>query len=226
MTEVVPLAGRLAILVAVLLVILPPLSYAYDNGDFQVWHTQDQEWEIGKGTTLTQEEEWKYGNGASELFAQHYEWGVVWGFDKRLDLGIAYRQAYDRDGDEWLAENRPYATATMKHDLWKFKFVGRNRLEYRHFDYDRDDLIRYRHRSMLKLPLEFRGLKITPHTSNEIFISSNGTGFNQDRVYFGLEIDPERHFNFDIYYMLQYLKLCEGKWSRANVLGLKLRLSF
>jgi hypothetical protein len=202
------------------------LAYAYDNGDFQIWHTQEQEWEIGKGTTLTQEEEWKYGNGASELFSQHYEWGAIWGFDKRLDLGITYRQAYEREGDEWLAENRPYVTATLKHDLWKFRFVGRNRIEYRHFDYDRDDFIRYRHRSMLKLPLEFRGLKITPHASNEFFISSNGTGFNQDRVYFGVEIDPEKHFNFDVYYMLQYLKIEKDKWWYANVLGFKLKVAF
>ncbi|HPM42275.1 MAG TPA: DUF2490 domain-containing protein [Candidatus Omnitrophota bacterium] len=203
-----------------------PSSHAYDNGDFQIWNTQGQEWEIGKGTTLTQEEEWKYGDVASELFSQHYEWGVIWGFDNRLDLGITYRQVYEKDGDDWLSENRPYATATLKHDLWKFKFVGRNRIEYRHFDYDREDFIRYRHRSMLKLPIDFKGIKITPHISNEIFIVSNGDGFSQDRAYIGLEFDPERHFNFDIYYMAQYLKRSEDKWSYVNVLGFKLRVSF
>ncbi len=200
-------------------------AYAYDNGDFQIWHTENQELGIGKGTKLTQEEEWRFGEDASEFYYQHYDWGVVYGFDKRLDIGLNYRQVYEKYKHKWREENRPHMNATVKLDLWKFKLEDRNRLEYRHFRY-RDDFIRYRNKLTLKLPFAVKDVKIAPYVSDEIFISSNGTGFNRNRLYSGIEFGLNKYLKADIYYMMEVNRIKGDKWSEANILGTKLKISF
>lgn len=200
-------------------------GYAYDNGDFQIWHTENQEVAIAKGAKLTQEEEWRFGEDASEFYYQHYEWGVVYGFDKRLDIGFNYRQVYEKYKQKWREENRPHVNATVKLDIWKFKFEDRNRLEYRHFRY-KDDFIRYRNKFALKYPLDFKKIKITPYLSDEIFISSNATGFNENRFYAGTEFGLTKYVKFDIYYLLKDNRIKADKWSSINVWGTKLKISF
>lgn len=200
-------------------------AYAYDNGDFQMWHTENQDIGIGKGTKITQEEEWRWGGNAAELYYQHYDWGVVYGFDKLLDIGLNYRQVFDKSKTKWLEENRPHINATVKLDIWKFKLEDRNRLEYRHFKY-KDDFIRYRNKLTLKYPFEFRKIKISPYLSDEIFIASNGTGFNRNRLYSGIEFGLNKYLKADIYYMLEDSRGKGDKWSCANILGTKVKIAF
>jgi len=200
-------------------------AYAYDNGDFQMWHTENQDLKIGKDTKFTMEEEWRWGGDASELYYQHYDWGVVYGFDKRLDIGLNYRQVYEKDKKKWKEENRPHVNATVKLDLWKFKFEDRNRLEYRHFRY-KDDFIRYRNRVMLKYPFDFKTIKIAPYISDEMFIASNATGFNENRFYSGLEFGLTKYVKADIYYLMRCQRKIGDKWSEMNVLGTKLKIAF
>lgn len=200
-------------------------AHAYDNGDFQIWHTEAQEVKIHKGAKFTMEEEWRFGEDASELYYQHYDWGFVFGFDKMLDIGLNYRQVCDKYKHKWREENRPHINATLKLDIWKFKFEDRNRLEYRHFRY-RADFIRYRNKSMLKFPITFKGIKISPYTSDEIFISSNGTGFSENRFYSGAEFELTKYVRADIYYLLKSGRISDDKWSNANVLGTKIKIAF
>lgn len=217
-----------AVRLVVLVLFLAAVSfkaYAYENGDFQIWHTENQEVEIGKATKLTQEEEWRFGENASEFYYQHYDWGVVYGFDKRLDIGFNYRQVYEKYKQKWREENRPHVNATVKLDLWKFKFEDRNRLEYRHFRY-KDDFIRYRNKFTLKYPIDFKKIKITPYVSDEVFIASNATGFNENRFYAGTEFTLTKNLKVDLYYLLKDNRIKDEKWSCANVLGTKLKIIF
>ena len=200
-------------------------AFAYENGDFQIWHTEGQELKIGKGTKLTMEEEWRFGEDASEFYYQHYEWGVVYGFDKRLDLGFNYRQVFDKIKKKWMEENRPHINATLKLDLWKFKFEDRNRIEFRHFRY-RNDFIRYRNKAMLKYPFEFKTIKIAPYLSDEIFISSNGTGFNENRFYAGTEFTLTKYVKADIFYLLKESRVKGSKWAWINAFGTKVKIAF
>jgi len=199
-------------------------AYAYDRGDFQIWHTENQEVGIGKGTKVTQEEEWRFGENASEFYRQHYDWGVVYGFDKRLDIGFNYRQVYEKIKRKWMEENRPHVNATVKLDIWKLKFEDRNRLEYRHFRH-KDDFIRYRNKFTLKYPFDFKTIKVAPYTSDEIFVASNGTGFNENRFYAGIEFGLTKYAKCDVYYMLKENKVKDDKWAFANVLGMKMKIA-
>ena len=199
--------------------------YAYDNGDFQIWNTDDQDVKIGNATKLTLEEEFRYGNTASELFYQHYDWGFAWAFDKRFELALGYRLVLEKYNHKWLETDEPYTILTWRQDIWKFKFDDRNRIEYRHFRFAPDQA-RYRNRFTLKYPFDFRSIRIAPYISDEIFVSSNGTGFNQNRFQSGIELELTKYVKFDISYMLQSLRSKGDKWYEANALWLKNKIAF
>lgn len=200
-------------------------AYAYDNGDFQIWNTDVQEVKIAKGTKFAMEQEFRFGKNAGELYYQHYDWGFIFGFDKRLDIGLGYRLVLDKFRNKWREEDMPNANATLKFDLWKFKFDDRNRIEYRHFRF-KDDSVRYRNKFTLKIPLDVAKIKILPYSSDEIFIASDSTGFNENRFSSGLEFELTKYVKAEIYYMFKSNKIKDSKWRNTNVLGTKIKIAF
>jgi len=200
-------------------------AYAYDNGDFQIWNTDSQNIDVIKKVKLAMEQEFRFGENASELYYQHYEWGAIFGFDKMLDIAFCYRLVLEKYKHKWREEDQPNVNATLKFDLWKFKFDDRNRIEYRHFRF-KEDSARYRNKFGLKLPFDFMKIKVSPYASDEIFIASDSTGFNENRLSSGIEFDLTKYAKADIYYMFKSNKIKDDKWNSANVLGTKIRIAF
>lgn len=200
-------------------------AYAYENGDFQIWNTNAQDIKIGKTTKFTMEEEYRYAETASELFYQHYDWGFAWAFDKRFELALGYRLVLDRIRHKWMEGDEPYINLTWRQDIGKFRFEDRNRIEYRHYRFA-DDNVRYRNKFVLKYPFEFKTIKVILHTSDEIFVVSNGRGFNNNRFQSGIEMELTKYVKFDVSYMLQSSRGKGDKWYEANVLWLKNKISF
>ena len=216
---------RIAVILVAIFFLAAGQVRAYDSGDFQIWNSNGEEVKIYKGVKFAMEQEFRYGNNATELFYQHYDFGFVYGFDKSLDIGLFYRQVFEWNTEKWLESDEPNANATVKLDMWKFKFEDRNRIEYRHFRFAPDQ-VRYRNRFMLKYPVDFKTMAIAPYTSDEIFVVSNGRGFNQNRFQSGLEIGLTKYVKADISYMLQSLRGKDNKWYVANVLWLKGKIAF
>jgi hypothetical protein len=201
-------------------------AHAYDNGDFQIWNTDYEDVKVYKNVNLSMEQEFRYGKNASELYYQHYDFGAVFSFDKMLDLGFSYRQVFERlHNQKWREEDQPNINAILKFDLWKFKIDDRNRLEYRHFRY-KDDSVRYRNKFTIKLPLEFKKIKFSPYSGDEMFVSSDSTGFNENRFSSGVEFELTKNAKFDTYYMFKENRIKGNKWNNANVLGMKVRITF
>jgi len=122
-------------------------------------------------------------------------------------------------------ENEPYVTTTLLWDLLGLKFDDRNRLEYRHFDYQTDSW-RYRNKITVKLPWKFAKFEIQPYLSDEIFIGfSTISELNQNRLSPGLSMNLTKNMKAEIYYILQNTK-SSGKWKDTNVLGTKLKIAF
>ncbi len=199
-------------------------GYAYEDGDFQVWHTENQEVKVSKEARVTLEEEFRFGDDASEFFYQHYDAGLLYDVNKNLSLGVNYRQVYELKGGEFKAEERPHFNAVLKGDLWGFQLDDRNRFEYRHFSYQ-EDFWRYRNKFTAKFPWKFTKLKIQPYLADEIFVDLKETDFSRNRFYSGLGFDLTKNIKAEMYYMLQLSK-SSGKWTKANVLGTKLKLVF
>ncbi|MDP3787143.1 MAG: DUF2490 domain-containing protein [Candidatus Omnitrophota bacterium] len=200
------------------------MVYAYDDGDFQVWHTENQEFKVNKGSKITLEEEFRWGDDASDFYYHHYDAGFVYSVNKNLDLGVNYRQVYEKKKGDFKVENRPHINGTLKFDLSGFKLEDRNRFEYRHFDYQEDSW-RYRNKFTLKFPWKFTKLNIQPYLSDEVFVDLNEGILNRNRFYSGFGFNLTKNLKADIYYLLQSTK-GSGRWADANVLGTKLKISF
>ncbi|MDD5634176.1 MAG: DUF2490 domain-containing protein [Candidatus Omnitrophica bacterium] len=199
-------------------------GYAFEDGDFQVWHTEDQDFKIDKVSKVTLEEEFRFGNNVTDFFYQHYDVGFVYSVANNLDLGLNYRQIYEKERGKFRPENRPYANATMKYEFWGFNVEDRNRVEYRHFDY-KSDSWRYRNRITIKFPWKFSKFAMRPYLSDDVTTVLNNGTISRNRAYFGFEFSLFRNMKGDIYYMLQNNRSADG-WICANVVGTKIKLSF
>jgi hypothetical protein len=224
-------------LVAVLFVLSIGRSYAYKDGDFQVWNTDYEEFKINDRAKLVLEEEFRWGGSAKEFFYQHYDLGAFYDLLGWLNVGGGYRQIYDKVKDEFLPCNEPYLTLTLSGALKGCKIDDRNRIEYNDFDY-KDDFWRYRNKLTVKAPWKFTSLEIQPYVSDEIFVvfggeddetymdfGNFGADLNQNRFCAGFDMNIIKNLKVGLYYMLQSFKSGD-KWVDANVLGTKIKAAF
>jgi hypothetical protein len=199
-------------------------AFAYKDGDFQVWNTDSEEFNINKDAKIVLEEEFRWGGSAKEFYYQHYDLGFFYTLQKHLNAGAGYRHVLSRSRDKFLVENQPYITGTLLWEMGGFKFDDRSRLEYNHFDYKKDTWT-YRNKFTVKAPWKFTKLAIQPYLSDEIFILfDNSQTLNKNRFSAGAGMSLTRNLKAEIYYMLQSSK--SVKWTDANILGTKLKLAF
>ncbi len=215
--------NKILLTIASILVISGP-SYAYDDGDFQVWNTEVQEKKINENTKVTLEEEFRWGDDASEFYYQHYDLGFHYSLEEHLVIGGGYRHIYEFKKGKFKEENEPYLIASWLWSFNKAKLEDRSRLEYRHFDYQADAW-RYRNKFTVKLPFKFTSLEIQPYLADEIFLDFQNKAFSRNRFYSGLMMSLTKNLKAEIYYLLQSSK-SSNNWIDANVLGSKLKLAF
>jgi hypothetical protein len=219
---------RIPVILGLYLALAGASAQAYDNGDFQIWNTDSQEKQVGENAKITGEEEFRWGDNANQLYYHHYDAGFLYAFNKNFDLSLNYRHIYERKKGKFRIENEPCINAILRRDLWGFSFSDRNRFEYRHFDYASDSF-RYRNMFTVKPPWKFTKMNIQPYLSDEIFISSSGAAFNNNRFYSGLGFILAKNIKGEVYYLLQHTRMVNKNstnWPHINALGTKLKITF
>jgi len=207
------------------LAIISTKVYAYDDGDFQAWNTDVEEFKINDDSKIALEEEFRWGDNANEFFYHHYDLGFFYNLKKYLNIGGGYRHVYELKKGKFKIENEPYVTLTLLWGLLGIKFEDRSRMEYRHFDYQTDSW-RYRNKFTVKSPWKFTKIEIQPYVSDEILVGFGTTNqLNQNRFSSGLAMNLTKNIKAEIYYMLVTSKSA-GIWTDANVLGTKLKIAF
>lgn len=198
---------------------------AYQDGDFQIWHTEAQEFKLADGWRMPIEEEFRYGDGASELYYQHYDIGIARDIGKHLTIIASYRQIYDGEKGKFRPEFQPNLNLIPKFEVYGFKIDDRNRFELKLYDDNRADLVEYRNKLTIRAPWKFTQIGIQPYISDEIFVMLNTMIYKRNRFSAGVTFDILKEVKGDVYYMLQTTKR-SGRWTDANILGLKLKVSF
>ncbi len=216
---------KLNILAAAFILFAAGRAYGYQDGDFQIWHTEAQDVSLKEKTKLIAEEEFRYGNKASELYYQHYDIGLAYDVNKYLTTSINYRQIYEGENGKFLPEYRPHLDITPKRELYGFKIEDRNRLDFRLYDDKREDMLQYRNRLRIRAPWKFTPLGIQPYVSDEIFVNLNSAAWRRNRFDAGVTFDLIKGIKGDVYYRLQSTKK-SGRWTDYNILGLKLNIAF
>ncbi len=197
---------------------------AFDDHDFQVWHTEEQEKTIADNFKITLQEEARLGDNGGNLYYQHYDAGVLYLANKNLDLGLYYRQIINKKDGKFRQQNYPHINATLKAEFFGFSLQDRNWFGYS-FVEKGTDYWRYRNKFTLKFPWEISRFKIRPFLADEIFINMDKGVLDRNRFYAGLGMNFMDNLSGEIYYLLQSSK-SSGKWKDYNVLGTKIKLSF
>ncbi len=197
-------------------------AFALEDGDFQLWNTEVIEAKLNDSFKVKVEEELRFGEDVSILYYRHTDGGVTWKVTDGLDLGVNYRQLYEKKKNKWKEENRPHINGTVKREWLGFKFKDRNRFEYR-IKKGGDDTTRYRNKATVLFPLKWTKLDIQPYVADEIFVDFEGEKLNRNRLYAGFNAKLFKHFKTDIFYLWQTTKK-NSKWINYNILSLKLKL--
>ena len=198
---------------------------ALENGDWQLWNTDSAEVKLDKRWKIKAEEELRFGKDISELYYTHTDGGINLNVTDGLDLGINYRQVYEKKEDEWKEECRPHFNAAIKWEWGEFKLSDRSRLELRTFE-DKDDEWRYRNKFSVVFPWKWTFLEIQPYIADEVFVDFHGEKLNRNRFYGGFSYKLCKYLKGGIFYMWQISKRAGDKWTGYNVLGIEAKLVF
>ena len=107
--------------------------------------------------------------------------------------------------------------AAVKTKVHGFGVVDRSRFEFR-FPEDQEFVTRYRNRLTVTSPVTFTPLQILPYVAEEVFVSSDGQGFNQQRLYGGVFIPLHEKVRLELFYIWK-LDKSDDDWHDTNVLG-------
>ena len=213
------------LLVVAALVAAPLIVCAYDDGDFQIWNTNVQEFKINDLTKGALEEEFRWADDADEFYYHHYDAGFSRVMNDFFSLGGGYRHIFELKRGEFKAENEPYMTAILSGEIAGCAIEDRSRFEYRQFDYQ-DDSKRYRNKITVKLPWSFTRAKIQPFLSDEGFMSiADEALFAQNRLSAGCGAALNDRIKLEAYYMLQSSK-GSSVWTDTHVFGTKIKIVF
>lgn len=214
---------RISLMIVLVLMSVPGV-YAYDDGDFQVWHTEVQEKKLNKDVKVALEEEFRFGDDANDFYYHHYDAALVYALNKNLGLGLNYRQVYEKKKGKFKEENRPHINVIIKGEFLGVSLEDRSRLQYRHFGYQ-SDLWQYRNKFTAKFPLKSTKVEIEPYLADEIFLDFKNKTFSRNRFYSGFGMSLTKNLKAEIYYLLQSGRSA-NKWVDTNVLGTKVKLVF
>lgn len=216
---------KIVLIVTGAILFLAVNAHAYDDGDFQIWNTDVEEFQLKKDLKLAFEQEFRWGDNVKEFYYQHYDVGLFYNLNKYWNVGGGYRHVLNKSKNKFQVENEPYVAATFASQFAGFKYDDRNRLEYNHYDY-KDDTWRYRNKLTVKAPWKFTKLEIQPFASDEIFILfDDGQRLSENRSTAGLAMSITKNLKAEIYYMFRTVK-SGVKWTDTNVFGTKLKLAF
>lgn len=151
--------------------------------------------------------------------------GLSYQLTERWNARGGYRHVWADSGEEWLQENRPYAEASYARSFEGFRFKNRARFEYRAFDFDKDDALRYRNQLAVEAPWKLTALELQPFVEEEVFYSVDDERIDMNRLGAGVAWRPLDGVKLKLGYRWTYFRSGEDFISR-NVLTTALSLAY
>jgi hypothetical protein len=209
------------------LLALPKFGFSELNGegDWQYWSAVSVEGQLTPKARVEIEEEFRFGDDIGDYYRAHTQ--ILFGYKVLdwLEIAPGFREIFEEKSDVFKPEHRPQIDITGKWSLaggWELS--DRNRVEYRDKS-GKPNSVRYRNQIKLKFPISWTQWKIRPYAAEEIFIESEGEGFNRNRVTAGLEAKILEHLKADLYFLWQATD-SNDDWINNYILGSKLKFTF
>lgn len=241
------------VIIAAGMIAVPAVTYAYDDGDFQVWLKAEVSGKLENGLIIAAEEELKYGDNASEFYDQETALSVGYAVNSWLKIGVGYKVVQERknktvvtpktasdgtvtyssvgDGDHyWQNEERPFGDLVFSTKLAGWKLEDRTRFEWRMKDDGGDAYLRFRNRVKAKSPWKWTKFDINPYIAWEAnFEDKDGLSgsdkWDRHRGFIGFTMSLYDRLNGGLYYCLQADRSGDD-WNKSNVAGFELGVKF
>jgi len=206
------------------IVLIGPVVFAYDNGDWQYWNTDSVEASLNKYVKIKIEEEERFGGNWSELYRIHTDGSIMCKIVDWFSINANFKWILEKKNKDWKNEYRPNADGIIRVNWQNFTMEDRNRIEYRIRE-DADDGWRYRNKSSVTFPPLWKKINLRPYIADEVFADFIVGKLNCNRLYVGVKARLIKHLKADVFYLWQ-ASLSGGDWTNYNVLGVKLKMDF
>ena len=217
-------------------ILLVGICFAYDDGDWQYWNTEniggkiiDVRNDYLDSIKAMIEAEFRWGDDVSELYYYHGDLGITLNklFASWFSLGLNYRQVYELKSGEWTEENRPHLNGTIKLKWEGWDISNRCRFEYRDTESYND--WRFRNKLTAKFPWKWTSWQIRPYVADEIFYDFHADELNRNRLYAGIGIGKLfllETIKGDVFFLWQSTK--KPNWGDQDyyIFGTKLKVNF
>ena len=210
---------------ALLASLLSPLCSTAEEGDWGYAHITFLKAKLNEnwGAYTSSQVTWR--DDMSDFYFAYLDAGVEYKFNSAWSLGAAYREGWWKIQGDWERENRPLINLTWAGTLKDIRITNRSRLEFRYYEWDKDDDLRFRNRTRIEFPWEVLPGGISPYLEEEIFYGKNRDKIEMHWLMAGLKYKPTDNLKLSLGYRWIEIRVSD-EWENRNQLVTSLVVLF
>lgn len=208
----------LLIIVSITTSVLWSTAIATETGSshnlFYLNKLNDKSFFVGRANLVTRE-------GFSDTFFGYVDGNYRHTLTDRWAVEVGYRHAFLELSNGWREEYRPMLSLRWRGQLAGGKFSNRHRIEWRYFEGNAKDRIRYRNESVWTSQHTITGYQLTPFIEEEFFYDVTDNELNSNWFTLGISKfwrkKKQERIKWKLGYRLQSQKF-NGKWNNRHML--------
>ena len=198
--------------------ILSRTPYAAETGTshnlFYLNKLNDTSFFVGRANLVTRD-------GFSDTFFGYVDANYRHKLTGPWSVEVGYRHAFLELGNQWREEYRPMLNLYWRGKLWEGQFSNRHRIEWRYFEGNAQDRIRYRNESVWLSDHTITDFQLTPFIEEEFFYDLTDSELNINWLTFGISKywtkDKNGGVKWKLGYRLQSQKF-DDEWEHRHLL--------
>jgi len=156
-------------------------------------------------------------DGFSDTFFGYVDANYRYALTGPWTVEVGYRHAFLELGNQWREEYRPMLSLYWRSKLAEGKFSNRHRIEWRYFEGNAQDRVRYRNESVWTSLHTITDYQLTPFIEEEFFYDITNSELNINWLTFGISKFWSKGMKWKLGYRLQSLKF-NGEWENRHTL--------
>ena len=169
---------------------------------------------VGRANLVTRD-------GFSDTFFGYVDANYRYKLTAPWEVEIGYRHAFLELDNNWREEYRPMLGLYWRGKLAGGKFSNRHRIEWRYFEGNAKDRLRYRNESVWISPTTITDYQLTPFIEEEFFYDITDSELNTNWLTFGISKfwnkSKKGAMKWKLGYRLQSQKF-NGEWQNRHML--------
>jgi hypothetical protein len=174
----------------------------------------DSSFFVGRANLVTRD-------GFSDTFFGYVDANYRHKLSESWAMEVGYRHAFLELGNNWREEYRPMLSLYWRGKLFNGNFSNRHRIEWRYFEGNAKDRLRYRNESVWTSQRTITDYQLTPFIEEEFFYDITDSEFNTNWLTFGIskywKKSKQGSIKWKLGYRLQSQK-SNGEWENRHML--------